>query len=103
MRTVKTGDRCDQAEPEAVARRVTGLLQAIEALEDMLVLAGRDAGPIVGDRNRRLAISNLAGDDDLAPGAAMLERIVDQIGNRIENQVAIARDHHLARAPECQR
>src|SRR5579883_1864223 len=103
MRTVKTGDRCDQAEPEAVSRRVTGLFQAIEALEDMLALARRDAGPIVGDRNRRLAINDLASDDDFAPGAAMLERIVDQIGDRIEDQVTIARDHHLARAPECQR
>ncbi len=99
---MKTSHRRDQAETEAVARRVAALLEPIEALEDMLVLAGRDAGPIIGDRNHRLAVHDIAGNDDLAAGAAMLERIVDEIGDGIEDQVAVARREHLAIARKCQ-
>src|SRR5262249_53941755 len=95
-RAMKTGHRCDQTEAEAVARRVAALFKAIEALEDMLMLARRDTAPIVRDRNDRLAVNHLTGDDDLAAGAAVLERIVDEIGDGIEDQVAIARRHHLS-------
>src|SRR5205085_11034379 len=82
-RAVQTGDGCDKAEPQAVTRRVSALLEAIEALEHLLVLVGRDSRPVVGDRDHGGPANGFTGNDDAACGTAVLERIVDHIGHRV--------------------
>jgi hypothetical protein len=49
LRAVKAGDGGDQAEPEPVARPVAAVFEPVKALEDVLVLVGGNAGPVIGD------------------------------------------------------
>src|SRR5450631_3317422 len=95
-RAMKTGDGRDQAEPETVSGRVAALFEPVKALEHMLVFVGGNSGPVIGDRDHRLAIDVFVRDDDLPSGAAMLDRIVHEVGYGIEDQIAIAGHQHLA-------
>ena len=95
---VKAGDGGHKAEPETVSRRVAALLEPVEALEDMLMLVGGNSRPVIGDRDHRPAVDDLVRHHDMPSGAAVLDRIVDEIGDRIEDQIAIARHQHFALA-----
>src|ERR1700716_3235555 len=92
---MKTGDGSDQTEPETVSRRVATVFEPVKALENMLVFAGGNAGTVVGDRDHRRTIDVFVGNDNVPAGAAMLDRIVDEIGDGIEDQIAIAGHQHL--------
>ena len=94
-RTMKTSNGSDQAEPETVSRRVATVFEPVKALENMLVFAGGNSGTVVGDRDHRRTIDVFVGNDDVPAGAAMLDRIVDEIGDGIEDQIAIAGHQHL--------
>src|SRR3981189_3653776 len=94
-RAMKTGDGSDEAEPETVSRCVAALFEPVKALEYMFVLAGGNSGPVIGDRDDRPTIHVFVRDDNLPSGAAMLERIVHEIGDRIKDQVTIAGHQHL--------
>src|SRR5712671_5256272 len=94
-RAMKTGDGSDQAEPETVSRRVAALFEPVKALEHMLVFVGGDSGPVIGDRDDRLAIDVFVRNDDLASGAAMLDRIVHEIGDGIKDQITVTSHQHL--------
>src|SRR5205085_11167370 len=65
-------------------------------LENLLVLIGGNSRPIVGHRDHGRAVGVLAGNHDASGGTAVLERIVDHVGDGVEDQVAIAGDQHLA-------
>src|SRR6202163_4490210 len=95
-RAMKTVDGSDQAESETVSRRVAALLQPVKALENMLIFIGGNSGPVIGDRDHRLAIDVFVRNDDLPSGAAMLDRIVHEIGDGIKDQITIAGHQHLA-------
>ena len=82
-RAVKIGDGRDQAEPQTVSRRVAAVFEPVKALEDLLVFVRGNSGSVVGDRDDRLAIDVFVRDHDLPPGAAMLDRIVDEIGDGV--------------------
>src|SRR5205809_5245839 len=84
------GDRAARAVRQTVARRVSAVFEPVTALESLLVFVSANSGPVVGDRDDRLAIDVFVSDHDLPSGAAMLDRIVDEIGDGIEDQVAIA-------------
>jgi hypothetical protein len=99
-RAVKTGDGSDQAEPQTVSRRVAVVFEPVKALENLLVFAGRNSGPVIGDRDDRPAIDVSVRDHDLPSGAAMLDRIVHEIADGIEDQIAIAGHQHLAIADD---
>src|SRR3984893_8449146 len=92
---MKPCDGGDQAEPESVSRRVTTVFEPVEALENMLVLVGGNSRTVIGDRDDRLAISVFACNDDLPSGAAMLDRIVHEIGDGVKNQITVAGHQHL--------
>src|SRR5215831_17924436 len=64
-RVMKAGDRSDQAETETVSRRVAAVFEPEEALENLLVLVGRNSGPIIRYRYDRPALIIFAGHDDL--------------------------------------
>src|SRR6202171_3786903 len=92
---MKPGDGGDQAQPETVSWPVAAGLQPVKALENMLVLVGGNSGSVIGDRDHRPAVNAFIGNDDLASGTAVLDGIVDEIGDGIEDQIAIAGHGHL--------
>ena len=92
---MKTGDGSDQAEPETVSRRVATVFEPVKALEDMLVFAGGNSGTVVGDRDHRPTLDVFVRNDDLPSGAAMLDRIVHEIGDGIKDQITVAGHQHL--------
>src|ERR1035438_9197848 len=94
-RAMEAGDGGDQTEPETVSRRVATLFEPVKALENMLVLSGGNSGAVIGNRDNRLTVNVFVGNDDLASGAAVLDRIVHEIGDRIEDQITIAGHQHL--------
>ena len=47
-------------------------------------------------------LPSLLGNGHLSSGASVLDRIVDQIGDGIEQEVAIPGDQHLAIAGQCE-
>src|SRR6476620_2594666 len=93
---METGNGRDQAQAQTVARRVTALFEPVEALEDVIALSGGNARTIVGDRDHRPATGAATGHGDLPARAAVLYRVVDQIGDGVEQQVAVPRNRHLA-------
>src|SRR3954466_10239733 len=92
---MKARDRSDEAEAEAVARCVAALFEPVEAIEDVIALRSGNARTVVGDRDVSAAIGAAAGHRDLAALAAVLDRIVDEIGDGVEQQVAVAGDCDL--------
>src|SRR5713226_420142 len=92
---MKTGYGSDQAEPETVSRCVAALFEPVKALENTLVFVGGNSGPVIGDRDDRRAIDVFVRDHDLPSGAAMLDRIVHEIGDGIKDQIAIAGYQHF--------
>ena len=92
---MKTGNGSDQAEPETVSRRVATVFESVKSLENMLIFIGGNSGPVIGDRDSRRAINVFVGNDDLPSGAAMLDRIVHEIGDGIKDQITVAGHQHL--------
>src|SRR5260370_37165325 len=92
---MKTRDGSDQAEPETVSGRVAAVFEAIKALEDMLVFAGGNPGPVIGDRDDRTTVDVFVGDHDPPCGGPMLDRVVHELGYRVKYQITIAGHQHL--------
>src|ERR1700716_1690348 len=92
---MKTSDGSDQTEPETVSRRVATVFEPVKTLENLLVFAGGNSGPVIGDRDHRPAINDSVRNDDLPSGAAMLDCIVHEIGDGIKDQITIAGHQHL--------
>src|SRR5712671_3348444 len=92
---MKTSDGSDQAEPETVSRRVAAVFEAIKALENMLVFAGGNSGPVIGDRDDRTAVDVFVGYDDSPSDAPVLDRVVHEIGDRVKDEVTVAGHQHL--------
>ena len=93
---MQAGDGSDQAQPETVSRRVAALFQPIEALENMLAFFGGIPGPSSAIETTGLPSMVSFATTTCPPGAAMLDRVVDEIGDGIKDQVAIAGHQHLA-------
>src|ERR1700751_5095424 len=92
MGAMQIGNRCNQAQAEAVSRPVTAALEPIEPPHHEVPLIDRNSRPSIADRENLPIGASRDGDLDLAPLAAMLDRVVDKIGNRVEQEIAIA-DH----------
>ena len=82
--SMQIGNRCNQAKTKAVSGPVAAALEPIKPSQNVLALLDRYSGPPVADRENRPSGALRYGDPDLAPIAAMLDRVVDKIGNRIE-------------------
>ena len=89
---VQTGNRCNQAEAQAVSRPVAAALKPIEPSQHVIAFFQRNSGSPIADRENRSIGASRDGDLDFAPIAAMLDRVVDKIGDRVEQEIAIA-DH----------
>ena len=88
--TMQIGNRCNQAETEAVSRPVAAALEPIEPSQHVIALFDRNSGPPIADRENRPIGASRDRDPDLAPIAAMLDRVVDKIGDGVEQEIAIA-------------
>src|SRR5438270_90503 len=88
-------DALGDGEPQAGAFGVAGeqVVGAIEALEDALALVGADADAVVGhlDGDRSVAPAPAAQPDALV-GTGVLDRVVEQVEDRLSHRVAVDRD-----------
>ncbi len=80
---------------EAAARgRHTGMVGAVELLEDLLFLVAAHADALVADRHPALLGAALQGDPDLATVRRILDRIGDQIFQNLLQPAGIAVEKH---------
>src|SRR5689334_15702254 len=93
---MKTSDGRDETESQTISRSVATVFEPIKALEHMFVLIAWNSGPIIRNRNDRRAIDVLDGCRDVPSRTAVLDRIVHEIGDRIEDQIAITGHQHFA-------
>src|SRR5262249_31949944 len=96
---VRLSDGRDKAEAEAIARAVSAPLDPVEPLEDVRALFEGNARSMISDRNRGTVTAVPPRDLDIA-GPAMLDRIVDEVGNRVEQEIPVAKHGHPAVALE---
>ena len=91
--TVKVGDGCDEAEAKAVAGALAAALEAIKPPEDVLAVLDRNSRAAIGNRKNRSISVVRHGDRNLSVSfAAVLDRVVNKIGDGVEQQIPIA-DH----------
>src|SRR5215475_9605122 len=88
---MKAGNRSYQAEAQTVAGGAATAFQPVEALEDLLTFVSGNSRPVIGNRNGGTAI--VSPDLHRYPTGftAMLDRIVDEIGHGVEQQISVAR------------
>src|SRR6516162_5610744 len=91
---MKVDNRCDQAKTEAISGPVPAALEAIKPAQYVAAFLDRNPGSPIADRQNRPIGAAPDGDPDLALIAAMLDRIVEEIGDRVEQQIAIADPRH---------
>jgi hypothetical protein len=91
---MQIGNRCNQAKTEAVPRPITAALEPIKPSQHVIAFFDRNSRSSIADRENRPIGASRDGDLDLAPIAAMLDRVVDKIGDRVEQEIAIADRGH---------
>ena len=83
----------DEAEAGTTGGAAARLVDAVEALEDALEVAARDADPVRrAPRSRRVAVERGARPSTGLPGFRVLHRVVEQVGDRAHHLAAVARD-----------
>jgi hypothetical protein len=101
---VKVGDGRDQAEAEAVARALPAALEAIKSAKDVLAFVNRNSGAAIGNRNNGSVGVARDGDRNLSVSfAAVLDRVVNKIGDGVKQQIPIADHIHSITCSEPQR
>src|SRR5215471_13980105 len=80
---VQIGNRCNQAETEAISGPVAAALQAIKPSQYVIAFFGRNTGSPIADRENGPIGAGHDGDPDFAL-IAMLDRVVDEIGDCVE-------------------
>ena len=86
---VQTGNRRNKTQAETIAGRATAALQPIEALQHAFTLRKRNTRPIVGDGHDGDAVVEHDLERNPAARSPMLDRVVDQVGKRVKQQIAI--------------
>ena len=92
VEAVQVGDCGDQRETEAASRRARRVARAMEALEDRAHFPGSDARTVVRDRKRNPRWGALTSDLNPDSGRRMTQRIVDQVGDHLHEQLLVAGD-----------
>src|SRR5262249_28795630 len=86
--TMELSNGRDKAEAKAMARAAPASLDPIEPLEDVRAFLDGNARPTISDRDRGALIVVTNRDLDIPP--AMRHGIVDEIGNRVEQEISVA-------------
>ena len=87
-----------EAEAGAAGLAAAGLVDPVEALEDPLEVAGRDADAVVGDGDLDLVALGGGLDLDRAAGVGVLHRVVEQVGDAPRRAGAGRRPRRARRA-----
>src|SRR5690348_1398606 len=90
MGAVQFRDSGYEAETEAVAGAVAAVLETIKTAQHVVAFRARDPGSAVGNRQYRTIGARRDANRHLARTAAMLDRVVDEIGQGVEQEIAIA-------------
>ncbi len=88
----------DQAETKAMARAASAALDPVESLEDMLAFLEGNTGPTISNRDRGTVVVVTHRDLDIPP--AVRYSIVDEVGNRVEQEITVANHRHPTAALE---
>jgi hypothetical protein len=101
---VKVGDGRDEAEAEAVARALAAALKAIKPPQDVLAFLNRNSRAAIGNgKNGSISVVR-DGDGNLSVSfAAVLDRVVDKIGDGVKQQIPISDHVHPIACSELQR
>ena len=91
---MKPGNGGDYAQSEATSRSAAAAFEPVKALENVGMLVDGKSRPVIADGNDRFTIAGHNLDGHPARLTAMLDRIIDEVGNRIEQEVSIARDEY---------
>ena len=91
-----------EAEPEAVAGRAAARFETHETVEDDIAVLGRDARPAIRRLRARRAAIDLGDRQADLSAAAVFQRVVEEIGDGLRQEMAVAADHHPGRAVEMQ-
>ena len=83
-----------EAEAQTVARSPAALLQSIEALEHVPALMGRDSRSVVRNENHDARMAPIRPDCHPTFVSAMLDGVIDEVGQGIEQEVSIRFDDH---------
>lgn len=82
--------RRDEAEAETGSFLAAVLVEPVEALEDVFLLARGDAGPAVADLQMQHVAADRQRDRDAAAGRRVLVGVVEQVADGLQPQVAVA-------------
>src|ERR1700759_2744684 len=93
---MQLSDRGNEVEPQPEARRITHLLRAIKPPQYRVALLIVDAWSRIRDAHDGLAIAAQKRQPHLSFPGCELDGIVDEIGDRLEQQIAIATHAELA-------
>src|ERR1700732_3631189 len=88
---MQLGDSAHQAQPQAVSRSAPTAFKAYEAVEYGFTPVGRHARAAVGDFDARDIAAAPSGQGHRA-GGRVFEGIVEQIGDRLREQMSVAVD-----------
>ncbi len=87
---MKTSDSGDEAEPQPISWSASTPFEPVESPKYVLMLVSGDAWVVVGDRNYGADSAVIQLHRHLAGVAAVLDCVVDDIGNSIKQQVPVA-------------
>ena len=96
-------DRLHEAQTKTEAGGAAAGVAAIEALGHLALLGIGDAGAVVGDCHLDAVADATGGHDDLASAMTELQRVLDQVGDRLGEHDGIAPDDRVAAALVSQR
>src|SRR4051812_7203214 len=88
-------DRRHETEAEAVARRIAARIGAIEPLEDFFPLERVHPRPRVPHGAEKTCPVLLQRQRDAPPLRAELDRVVDEVGEGLEQKVTVALQHRV--------
>jgi len=95
---VKVGDSGNEAETEPVAGAVPAALQSIEPFEYVFALLDRNSRTTIGDGEDASIGAVRDNDFDLPSIAPVLDRVIDEIRDGVEQEIAITDYAHPLRA-----
>ena len=95
---VHTGDGADETQSQPVARRMAARLAAIEAPQHRLALLVSDARAVIGDAHAHAGLVTKQFEQHVPAGGCELDRILREIGDRLEQQARIALQLERGRA-----
>src|SRR6267378_5891320 len=89
-KAVQLYDRRHQIQPKADARRTSDLVGTVETPQHGLALLLADAGAGIGHAHDGLAVATQQLDIHLAAFGRKLDGIVDEIGDRLQQEIPVA-------------